>query len=136
MTNNSDKLVAVIDDDVDITIIFRDSLKGAGMTVFTFTDPLIALQHFLVNKQKYQLIISDLKMPGLDGLELLRKVKEQNPLVRTLLITAFEIEDKIFEEYIKKKIVNGFVQKPVKLSLFCKLVKQQIDLYNAASLTE
>lgn len=129
---NSDRLVAVIDDDVDITVIFRDSLKSIGITVFTFTDPLMALEHFKVNKQNYHLIISDLRMPGLDGLELLKKIKESNPLVRTLLMTAFEIDDKVFEEYMKKKIVDGFIQKPVKLSVLSKLVKQQIDLYNSS----
>lgn len=129
---NSDRLVAVIDDDVDITVIFRDSLKSIGITVFTFTDPLMALEHFKVNKQNYHLIISDLRMPGLDGLELLKKIKESNPLVRTLLMTAFEIDDKVFEEYMKKKIVDGFIQKPVKLSVLSKLVKQQIGLYNSS----
>jgi DNA-binding NtrC family response regulator len=131
--SNSDKLAAVIDDDVDITVIFRDSLKSIGVTVFTFTDPVAALEHFEVNKQNYYLIISDLKMPGIDGLELLKKVKENNPLVRTLLMTAFEIDDKVFKEYMKKKIIDGFIQKPVKLAALSKLVKQQIDLYNSST---
>lgn len=107
---NTNKLVAVIDDDVDITVIFRDSLKREGFTVFTFTDPLVALEHFKVNNHNYHLIISDLRMPELDGLELLKKIKEKNPLVRTLLMTAFEIDDKVFEEYMKKRIIDGFIQ--------------------------
>ena len=49
-----------------------------------------------------------LKIPGLNGMELLRKMNDTNKYVRTVLMTAFEIEETIFTEYTKKKIFNGF----------------------------
>ena len=55
------------------------------------------------------MIISDLKMPGLNDIEFLKKIKDSNPFVRSILITAFEIDDKIFREYTKMKIINGFL---------------------------
>ncbi len=54
-------------------------------------------------------------MPGLNGMEFLKKVKESNRFVRTILMTGFEIDDSIFREYTKKKIINGFLQKPIHL---------------------
>ena len=55
------------------------------------------------------MIISDFKMQDLNGIEFLKKIKDSNPFVRTILITAFEIDDKIFREYTKMKIINGFL---------------------------
>jgi YesN/AraC family two-component response regulator len=54
------------------------------------------------------MVISDLKMPGLDGMELIRKIKELNPFVRTILMTAFDVDDKIFREYAKNKNYRRF----------------------------
>jgi YesN/AraC family two-component response regulator len=56
-------------------------------SVYTFNDP-IALKHFNENKENYALIISDLRMPRLNILELLQKVKRTNPKVRTILMSG------------------------------------------------
>src|SRR5881628_3020700 len=105
-------MVSIVDDDSDTVILFHEALKSvAGITIFTFTDPILALQHFHVNEYAYVLVISDFKMPGLNGMELLKKIRDSNQFVRTILMTAFEIEDKIFREYTKMKIINGFLQK-------------------------
>lgn len=58
-------------------------------------------------------VISDFKMSGLNGMEFLKKIKDLNPYVRTILITAFQIDDKVFLDYTKKKIINSFLQKPI-----------------------
>jgi len=56
----------------------------------------LALEHFQVNEYAYVLVISDFKMPGLNGMEFLKKIKALNPFVRTILMTAFEVEDRYF----------------------------------------
>jgi DNA-binding NtrC family response regulator len=122
--------VSIIDDELDIANLFRDALrKIKGVSIFTFTDPLAALEHFTINKNAYGLTISDLRMPGLNGIELINTIKKENPLVRTLLMTAFEVDDNIFEEYTKNEIVNGFLQKPVKLTDLQSEVKRQLNIY-------
>ncbi|MGE5685343.1 MAG: hypothetical protein ACM3ZS_09410 [Nitrososphaerota archaeon] len=53
------KLVAVVDDKQDITILFHEALRSInGITVFAFTDPILALEHFQKNKDAYVLVIS------------------------------------------------------------------------------
>jgi DNA-binding NtrC family response regulator len=99
------------------------------VTVFTFTDPILALEHFQVNEHAYVLVISDFRMPGLNGMEFLRKVKEMNGFVTTILMTAFEINDKRFREYTKKKIINAFIQKPIGIHDLLKEVDTQIHSY-------
>ena len=123
-------MVVIVDDDLEITILFREALKHIeGISLFTFTDPILALEHFQVNEYAYVLVISDFKMPGLNGLEFLRRVKELNRFVRTILMTAFEIEDKMFREYTKSKIINSFLQKPIRIHDLLKEVNTQLHSY-------
>jgi DNA-binding NtrC family response regulator len=120
------RLVAIVDDERDITVLFRDALQRIkGISIFAFTDPLMALEHFTINKEQYVLVISDLRMPGLDGIKLVKKIKDLNPFSKTILMTAFEIDDKLFQEYSKKEIINGFLQKPIRLDdLFVEVINQ------------
>ena len=71
--------MSIVDDDLDIVLLFHNALKSiSGITIFTFTDPIMALEHFQVNEYAYVLVISDYKMPGLDGMEFLRKINDLN----------------------------------------------------------
>lgn len=125
-------LIGIVDDEMDITILFRDALSNiSGISVFTFTDPKLALEHFTVNKHEYVLIISDLRMPGLSGIELIKKIKDINSCVRTLLITAFEVNDSLFQQYIKENIINAFLQKPISLKDLIGEVKNQLRAYHS-----
>jgi len=124
------RTVSIVDDDPDIILVFHEALKRiSGITIFTFTDPILALEHFQVNEYAYVLVISDFKMPGLNGMEFLKKIKDLNRFVRTILMTAFEIDDTLFHEYTKKKIINGFLQKPIGLHDLIKEVNTQLDSY-------
>ena len=124
------RMVSIVDDDPDIITLFHEALKSiSGITIFTFTDPILALEHFQVNEYAYVLVLSDFKMPGLNGMEFLKKIKELNSFVRTILMTAFQIEDKIFREYTKKKIINAFLQKPIGIHDLLKEVNTQLHSY-------
>ena len=121
---------SIVDDDPDIIMLFHEALKSiSGITIFTFTDPILALEHFQVNEYAYVLVLSDFKMPGLNGMEFLKKIKELNSFVRTILMTAFQIEDKVFREYTKKKIINAFLQKPIGIHDLLKEVNTQLHSY-------
>jgi YesN/AraC family two-component response regulator len=58
-------------------------------------------------------LLSDFRMPEINGIDLIKKIKESNPFVRTILMTAFEINDELFKDYIKNEIINAFLQKPI-----------------------
>jgi two-component system response regulator (stage 0 sporulation protein F) len=127
---SKNRLVAITDDEVDITKLFRDALSVvSGITIFTFTDPIMALEHITINKTKYVLIISDLRIPGLNGIELIKRVKNMNALIRTVLMTAFEFDDELFQQYVENQIINGFLQKPILLKDLVKEVNNQLHIY-------
>ena len=126
----NNRIVSIVDDDPATTIFFNEALRSIpGITVFTFTDPILALEHFQDNGYAYVAVISDFKMPGLNGMEFLKKIKDLNRFVRTILMTAFEIDDTLFQEYRKKKIINGLLQKPIGLHDLIKEVNTQLDSY-------
>ena len=109
--NQSPVFIAVIDDELDLACLFKEALSQIdGAEVFAFTDPLLALEHFKANHQNYMVIISDYRMPTMTGMELLRKIKDVNPAVTTIMMSAFEIQDELFQEC---KCVDKFLQKPV-----------------------
>ncbi|MGH9998160.1 MAG: response regulator [Nitrososphaeraceae archaeon] len=125
MLNN--RIVSIVDDELDIALLFCDALRTInGIQVFKFTDPILALEHLKINAKDYMLIISDLRMPIINGLRLLRTVKDLNPLIRTILMTAFQIDDSLFQEYTTKGIINGFFQKPIDLKQLLAEVNKQM----------
>ena len=128
--SNNNRIVVIVDDDLEITLLFREALKDISrVKIFTFTDPVLALEHFQVNEYAYVLVISDFKMPGLNGMEFLKKIKALNPFVRTILMTAFEVVDKIFRDYAKNKIIDEFLQKPIGMHDLIKEVDTQLYSY-------
>ena len=128
---STNRIISIVDDDADITLLFHDILNSiTGVTVLTFTDPILALEHFQVNANAYGLVISDFKMSGLNGMEFLKKIKDLNPSVRTILMTAFQIDDKVFLDYSKKKIINAFLQKAIGMHYLLKEVDTQLHSYD------
>src|SRR3712207_8953718 len=61
--------ILIVDDELDIVLIFKQALSRQGYTVFGFTDPLLALEHFKVNSADYGLVITDVRMPRMSGFE-------------------------------------------------------------------
>ena len=118
VTANTDKdkplaKLLVVDDDSDIVQVLKMGLLKNRFLVEAFTNPDEALQSFKANAESYCLMLSDVRMPGLSGIQLARKVKEVNPNVKTVLMTAFEIKDNEFSTVFPSTQVDGFVQKPV-----------------------
>ncbi|MFL6522200.1 MAG: response regulator [Nitrososphaera sp.] len=103
----------IVDDEFDIVLVLKLGLQQNGFLVDTFTNPEEALQSFKSNAEAYSLLLSDVRMPGLTGIQLARKVKEINHNVKVVLMTAFEIRDNEFSKVFPSTQVDGFIQKPI-----------------------
>jgi DNA-binding NtrC family response regulator len=117
--NSNDKLLAkllLVDDDPDIAHVLKQGLLRNRFLVSAFTSPEEALQNFKSNSKDYCLMLSDIRMPVLSGIQLARKVKEINPDVKVVLMTSFEIRNSEFSKVFPSTRVDGFVQKPIGIS--------------------
>ena len=104
--------------------MFKLALQDIGYNVNAFTNPILALEHLLNNPNKYDLVISDYRMPYLNGYELGTKVKELNKDIKVILISAYDsIED-------NNKLNFELLRKPVTLQKLLDIVN--ISLYNNA----
>ena len=127
-TNNN--IVSIVEDEPDIRNLFYDALSKTvyGVLLLSFCDSVLALEHFRYNKTKYRLVIADWRMPKLNGLEFLNTVKQLNPNVRSILISAYEVQNEpSFQRYIEEGIIDRFIQKPTTLNYLCREVNNQIQ---------
>jgi DNA-binding NtrC family response regulator len=112
-TNRRNKSVLAVDDESTILDIIKKSLQKQELKVCTFTDPLAALTHFNSDiKDYHHIVLSDIRMPGMNGYELIRKIKESNPEVKIMLMSAFEINEREFHNILPDIKVDSFLQKP------------------------
>jgi DNA-binding NtrC family response regulator len=123
-------IVGIVDDEPDISTLFGEALRGIdGISVFTFDDSLEALKHITNNKEKYILVICDLMMPKLNGLDLVKKIKILSPKTRTMITTGYQIEPRELHFDIKMGIIDRIIQKPISMYGLRQEVKNQINAY-------
>ena len=129
---NNKKIVSIVDDEIYTAKLFHEALRENidGISVFSFNDPINALEHFTENKNDFALVISDLRMPGLNGLELLKKVKTSNPKVRTILMSAYNFEEEeLYQQYMKEAVINSTIEKPITMNILYKRVRDELNAY-------
>ena len=129
--SSDSRIVSVVDDDISTATFFHEALRQNidGISVFSFIDPVKAFEHFTENRQNYALVISDLRMPGLNGLELLKKVKTSNPKVRTILMSAYNFEkEELYQQYMEEGVINSTIEKPVTMNSLYQRVRDQLDV--------
>jgi DNA-binding NtrC family response regulator len=118
----------VVDDDIDICNLTRIVLQKQGIEVYGFTDPLLALEHFRANCDSCNIVISDLRMPAMNGIEFLQNIKKVKPTTRVLLMSAFAVEgDPEYAGLFKQTKINGFIQKPMSMRQLTQTIKSHIN---------
>jgi two-component system catabolic regulation response regulator CreB/two-component system response regulator ChvI len=134
-SSSQEKRIFVVDDEVDITTVFKLCLEEADLQVDVYNDPLLALSDY--KPGIYDLLLLDIKMPKMNGFELYKKIKdieggyddEYKP--RVCFITAYEGYRNQFNELFPTlEEVDCFLKKPISLPDLVKAVKSQLDLYS------
>lgn len=123
----SNKSILILDDEFDVMNVIKLGLQEKnGRNVYGFTDPLLALEHFKTNARKYCLVISDIRMPQMNGYEFIKEVKKVKPKVKVFFITAFEINDLEFSRVLPDIKIDEFITKPISLEKLSTLVQRHI----------
>jgi DNA-binding NtrC family response regulator len=124
-SGNMSKLkIMIVDDEVDICNLFRDALQVAGYNVRAFTDPTEAFEDFRLHNEEYGVIITDIRMPEMSGIELIKRVNQINKNVKVFLMTAFEIKN----EELQELKMNEFLNKPIYTQRLVEMVKRYVPI--------
>ena len=107
---------------MDIANYLKKFIMKLGFDAISFTDLAVALEHFMLLNTRYQVIITDLRMPGMSGLDFTNKIREINTSVRVFLISAFDISDLENNSNYKTAKIERVIQKPIKFSIFKEIL--------------
>jgi excisionase family DNA binding protein len=105
--------VLVVDDEASIRDLLAKTLALAEYDVDTAPDGSVALDRLRERRGAYNLMIADLRMPGMDGLTLIREVKQLNPNLPIIIITGFSTESSAIEAV--NLGVAGYLTKPFRV---------------------
>ncbi|HZE78354.1 MAG TPA: response regulator [Nitrososphaeraceae archaeon] len=117
---NSQPRIMVVDDEKDILRIIKRDLESNNQIRFNvdiFSTAESALEAFENRPDNhYDLVLTDIRMPRMNGFELYRRIKEKNPATKVAFITAFEINKEEFSKVLPSIDVKDFIIKPVSIS--------------------
>ena len=114
------KKILIVDDEKDLCTILSDALSRDHYRVVTAFNGKTALQ--LAKKEKPDLILLDIKMPGMDGIEVLRKIKKMKKEIVVIMFTGYGTLETAREAM--KLGAYDYVTKPVDLLLLKSLMKE------------
>jgi DNA-binding NtrC family response regulator len=114
--------ILVVDDELLIRDLLYDFFTGQGWDISVAEDGEKALE--MMRARKYDLVLSDIKMPEMDGLALTTHVKQSNPEMPVVLMTGFPSVDTAVEALRSK--VDDYIIKPFNINQLYKLVEAKV----------
>ena len=115
-------LVMLVDDEIDIIGLFTEILTLNGINVRPFTNSEEALREFEQNHSYYKLVISDVRMSPMSGIEFIKKLREIDANIKVILMTAFDME----RSQLREIDTDEFFNKPIAMNNLVKIVKKYV----------
>lgn len=115
--------IMVIDDEKIVVDMTRMHLKKEGFEVETFLSAAPALER--LKEEKFDVVVTDLKMKGIDGMEVLRTIKQLYPDIHVIMITAFAHLNTSIEAF--RGQVFDFFPKPFKIKDFIASIRRALE---------
>ena len=125
------KKILVVDDDPDFTLTFKAGLEGyryggkKRFEVYTYNDPLLVLKEF--KPHFYDLLLTDIYMPDMNGFELCQKILELDVNIRVCFMSALEVNIQALREVYPKVSFGCFIKKPVAIEYLIKRLSTELD---------
>lgn len=112
--------ILILDDEPIVSRRLQPSLEKKGYEVETFTESMKALQR--LRERDFDIVITDLKMEGVDGMQILAEVKERSPRTEVIVITGFATMQTAKESF--QQGVLDFLAKPFKLGEIAEVIRR------------
>lgn len=116
------KRVLIIDDDAELRSEITEILRDEGFLVDAAPDGLKG--YACAQQQSYDVILLDVKMPGISGLDMVQKIKTATPPSKIFLISGKPFLDKLIAEGNMQGLVSGVLSKPFDIALLLAKLKE------------
>jgi DNA-binding NtrC family response regulator len=116
----------VVDDELDIVESIKIWLQKRGFDVQGFTNPLLALEYFKNNCNNIDIVLSDIRMPQMNGYELAKKISKLQNGIKIILMSAFEINHTEMARVLPNIKINSIVSKPISLKNLTKTIDENL----------
>ena len=116
--------ILLVEDEKDLLCLIQKYFKKNGLYVRAYTNPLLALEEFMKNidDNGYDLVISDFRMPEMNGIELATLIRKMNKYIPIILMTAYDAID--IDPFVLKFInIDDIITKPIRLRTFIEKIK-------------
>jgi len=110
-----------VDDDSDLAQLFTEAIKSGGLNAIGFNKPLAALNYLRNHHSEVCLVVTDWKIPEMNGLQLTLKVAEIDDEIEVMLMSAYELEQDQLREVNK----NDYLKKPVHIQTLIDTIKKE-----------
>lgn len=118
----------IVDDEKDLLFVYKRALELAGMEITAFDNPDMAFKEFKENSEKYSLLLTDMRMPSMNGYELINKVKAIRPEIRTIIISAYNItQDEVRRNMNSNVKIDALICKPVALERLREIISEVLQ---------
>jgi CheY-like chemotaxis protein len=125
--SKSDRNIMLVDDEPDVLYTYKCFLSSRGYNVVTFTNPREALIHFVQSDPSYYgLVILDIRMPNLNGLQLFHKFREIDHKIKIIFVSALDGAAELVSLVPDLKEEN-IMKKPVNQTTFLEKVEQMLS---------
>jgi len=115
----------LVEDEPDLLEITRKILEQNGFVVHGFNSPIEAEKHVKkIGCKECSRVISDVRMPGMTGFELVRRLKVTRPMMRVILMTAFQMSKEEAQIVLPSTKVDAFLNKPFTQSELMEAIKE------------
>lgn len=120
--------ILILDDEPIVSRRLKPSLEKKGYEVETFTESMEALHR--IREKDFDIVITDLKMEGMSGMQILSEVKKRSPGTEVIVITGFATMETAKESF--QKGVFDFLAKPFKLGEIAEVIRRAEEKQHAA----
>ena len=129
------KSILILDDDPDIVLTFKEGLEAENskkiqndnvfFEVFAYDDPIVALSKFKPNF--YDLLLIDINMPKMNGIDLSIKILELDNNVKICFITAGDANIEVLRELYPTRSIGCYIKKPVTIDQLVSRIKAELE---------
>ena len=123
-----DRSIAIIDDEKDLLFVYKKALELQRLKVVTFDDSAVALKELKEHYKKYCMVLVDIRMPKVNGYQLINEIKCIDPSIKTILMSAYDVSDLEVHDNLNDGVkIDRIMHKPFSLIKLISTVKTLLE---------